>query len=489
MHPLQVGVHAEGLVMAAAAALALHRFGLGPRRGDLAAIGNDPRGALWAELERPDAARLDGNGLLDTVAILTERRREADLAKQGLKATADASPAMSDAGAAMADGDAPMKDSGPTTAPAPAAVEPVGRRVVQAEIAARIERALAAETGIVERLVAFWTNHFAVEADASSTVRYTAGAFEREAIRPYVLGRFEDMLLAVTKHPAMLAYLDTVRSVGPNSTIGEKLNRGFNENHARELLELHTVGVDAGYSQADVTAFAQVLTGWTYSRGKTGEWGRFLFRGNAHEPGARMVMGVSYPQAGIDQGEAVLHDLARHPATARHIGQKLARHFVADDPPPQLSERLSATFLDTGGDLKACAETLIGSDEAWGPPAKLKLPQEFLWSALRALGLSIEARLAARAMAALGQPFWNPPSPEGFPDDAPTWLAADAVTDRLDFAEELAARADPEIDPSALLVAVLGSEASPATREAIARAESRTQALALLLMSPEFQRR
>jgi uncharacterized protein (DUF1800 family) len=231
------------------------------------------------------------------------------------------------------------------------------------------------------------------------------------------------------------------------------------------------------------------LTGWSFAHGEGKPLGRFLFRAKAHEPGAQTIMGVSYSQPGVAQGEAVLRDLARHPATARHIAEKLARHFVADDPPPALTERIAATLLDTGGDLKAGTRTLLGSDEAWGPPTKMKLPQEFLWSALRVLDIALDSRRAMRAMEALGQPFWNPPSPAGFPDDAPSWLAADAVSDRLDFAEQLALGAEPDIDPVALLDTVLGPDASHATRSAVALADSRTQALALLLMSPEFQRR
>jgi uncharacterized protein (DUF1800 family) len=337
-------------------------------------------------------------------------------------------------------------------------------------------------------------NHFVVETDANGTVRRTAAAFEREAIRPFVLGRFEDMLLAATRHPAMLSYFNSANSVGPNSVIGRRTGRRCNENHARELLELHTIGVEAGYTQEDVAALSKVLTGWSYRGARaddefTSDYGGFWFDADAHEPGGQVVMGVDYQQTGVRQGEAVLSTLATHEATARRIAWKLTHHFVNDQPAPKIAEKIAATFLESGGDLKACVRTLIVREEAWGPPAKIKSPGEFLWSALRALDADINVAQVARILNALGQPLWNPTAPNGFPDQAESWLAGDAMSDRLDVAEELASRARIDLDPVAVMEAVLGKACSASTRAHIAHAQTRPQALALLLMSPEFQRR
>lgn len=471
--------------MGAEAAFALHRFGLGPRRGDLGRVAEDPRGALLAELENPNAALLNSELLLDSTAAYQALRRAA-AADRAVKEQ-DAPEPEDGMGTESED----MQSEAPTGKKRAKARQAGAfqKRLIEAETTARIERAIDAETGFVERLVAFWTNHFAVESDANRVTKALAGVYEREAIRPHVLGRFDDMLLAVTRHPAMLAYLNNVASVGPNSRGGRRRSRGLNENHARELLELHTVGVDGGYSQADVTALALVLTGWSFGRdgGREGMAGRFAFRRNVHEPGPKVVMGVRYEEDGAGQGEAALLDLASYPATSRHIAHKFARHFVADEPPAALVERLAANFMATEGDLKELALTLIRSDEAWDAGQKLKSPQEFLWSSLRALQLPVEPRLAIRVLNSLGQPLWNPPSPEGYKDDTATWLAPDAFADRLDVAERLAEQADPDLDPVELVDAVLGPDASEETRETVRWAESRPQGFALLLMSPEFQ--
>ena len=306
-----------------------------------------------------------------------------------------------------------------------------------------------------------------------------------------VLGNFRDMLGAVTKHPAMLSYLDNAQSVGPNSSVGLRRRVGLNENHARELLELHTIGVDGGYDQADVTALARIMTGWTFARNSNQRVpiGSFLFAGAGHEPGVQTVLGVHYPAGGVQQGEAVLDMLTVHPETGRHIAFKLVRHFVADDPPEDLVAELATTFVDSGGDLKAVALALIGSDTAFAEATKIKTPQEFLWSSLRALELDIGPQLVLRGLRTLGQPMWDPPSPEGFSDESATWLAPDAMTDRLDIAEILVERANIGYLPGELVDLILGPAVSSESRQAVLSAASRTQAVALLLMTPEFQRR
>jgi uncharacterized protein (DUF1800 family) len=356
-----------------------------------------------------------------------------------------------------------------------------------AEAKARFERALAADTGFAERLVWFWSNHFCVSADK---VRPIAGAFEREAIRPHVLGRFADMLLAAESHPAMLLYLNNASSIGPNSVAGINRDRGLNENLAREILELHTLGVRTVYAQADVINFAKVLTGWTILPTLTNpdHGGEFVFLRRAHEPGPQTVIGTNYPDAGVEQGRAVLADLARHPATARHVATKLARHFVADDPPTPLVDRLTQRFLDTDGDLKEVTAALIAAPESWAAEqAKIKRPGEWIVAALRATEEPGDTVRIIRAQALLGEPLWRPPAPKGFSDDNTAWL--DGLGQRLEIANSFARREGLAHEPEAVMEAALGPLASAETRQTLARAESRPQALTLLLMAPEFQRR
>jgi uncharacterized protein (DUF1800 family) len=318
------------------------------------------------------------------------------------------------------------------------------------------------------------------------------GAFEREAIRPHVLGKFSDMLLAVETHPAMLFYLDNVRSIGPQSIAGMRRGKGLNENLAREILELHTLGVRTVYTQADVTNFANVITGWTIRpfRQDPERGGEFVFNPRMHEPGPQRVAGTTYSDRGFDQGQAVLQDVALHPATANHIATKLARHFVADEPPASLVRRLANRFTATDGDLKGVTEELIRAPEAWAAPrTKLKKPSEWIVDALRSSGASMpDVRRVIQMQNLLGEPLWRPPAPKGFPDDSAAWL--DGVSQRLDIAQQIARLAPPSAaEPNTLVDTALGPLASNETRQTIRRAESRQQALALLLMAPEFQRR
>src|SRR5437016_4681040 len=322
------------------AALALHRFGFGPRSGSIAAIAGDPRGALLAELERPNAGQIANADLPSSAA------------------------------------------------------------------------AINAEIGLVERLVWFWSNHFCVNADAT----VMAGGYEREAIRPHVLGRFKDMLLAAESHPAMLLYLNNEQSIGPDSVAGINRDRGLNENLAREILELHTLGVRTVYGQADVTSFAKILTGWTIlaTVSNPDHGGEFVFVRRMHEPGPISVIGKTYEDNGVEQGRAVLADLARHPATAHHVATKLVRHFIADEPPPALVERLAQRFLETDGDLKEVTKSLVTAPEALAPEqAKIKRPSEWIVSFLRATGVPGDVRRIVPATNLLGEPLWRPPAPKG----------------------------------------------------------------------------
>ena len=318
------------------------------------------------------------------------------------------------------------------------------------------------------------------------------GPFEREAIRPHALGRFADLLLAVESHPGMLFYLDNVQSMGANSTAGINRDKGLNENLAREILELHTLGVRSGYTQQDVTSFANVITGWTWIPPEQPiHGGEFAFVQRLHEPGAKTVLGKSYPDTGVGQGRAVLADLARHPATAQHIAQKLARHFVADEPPPSLVAKLAKTFSDTDGNLKEVAKILVTADEAWTPQrTKLKSPAEWTIGMLRltAAPQAVPVGRILGTQATLGEALWRPLSPNGYPDTEAAWI--DGVPRRLDIAAEFAGLARGQQRRSARgSRSALGPLASAETRDTIARAESRPQALALLVMAPEFLRR
>jgi uncharacterized protein (DUF1800 family) len=451
------------------AALALHRFGFGPRAGSIEEIATDPRGALTAELDRPGAGQIT-NPDLPTSGAANRAVFEYNAERNAEKKR----PRQDSAQAAM------------EAAPAKPEAIPLPRQLFRNEARARIDGALNAEIGLVERLVWFWSNHFCVNQEKT----VMAGAYEREAIRPHVLGRFADMLLAAEGHPAMLLYLDNAQSIGPNSIAGINRDKGLNENLGREILELHTLGVRTVYTQDDVTNFAKVLTGWTILPTATNPYhgGEFVFIKRMHEPGSETVIGKEYDQAGTEQGRAVLADLARHPVTAQHVATKLARHFIADDPPPALVERLTQRFLDTDGDLKEVTMALIAAPEAWAPDqAKMKRPGEWVVAALRATGERGDIGRILGAQALLGEPLWRPPAPKGFSDENAAWL--DGLAQRLDMANAFAHREGLAIEPKAIMETALGPLASAETRQTIARAESRPEALTLLLMAPEFQRR
>jgi len=495
-----------------AAFVAFNRFSFGARggayAGDLARAASDPRGFLKAELMQPAIAHLDTPGLpqtktaLATLFAFREQRRKEREAMADAKTSSKAPPAAPPQMPSMSEAQPspPPPPASPAMPPAATAEaqpkppeQPPPQKLFRAEAMARFQRAVQAPVGFVERLVHFWSNHFCVSAAKGGFVRACAGSFEREAIRPHVLGHFADMLKAVESHPAMLFYLDNAQSFGPQSPAGQRGRRGLNENLAREILELHTLGVNGGYTQADVTALARIITGWTFAgrEGRIGEPGTFVFFPMAHEPGHHTVLGKTYPAGGVEQGEAVLADLARHPATAQHIATKLARHFVADAPPKALIDRLATVFRDTDGDLKALAIALIDWDDAWSAPlAKMRTPEEFLLASMRAIDRIPEDPGAILGpLYTMGMPLWQPPGPNGWPDTEAAWASAEGMKLRLDVAAAIAGRAKDLINPAELLDTVAGEAASAETRQAVARAESRQQGLGLLLMSPEFQRR
>ncbi|KQP45057.1 DUF1800 family protein [Pseudorhodoferax sp. Leaf274] len=452
-------------------ATALNRFGLGARPGD--SLSADPHEALLAALARPVpdapawAAQPGQAELLAAVQALQAAQRLPDPEQRRDAATAQ---------------------------------RRVLRGFYDAAVHARLQTALASPEPFTERLVHFWSNHFALSV-GEAAITGLAGNFEAEAIRPHVLGRFEDLLLAAERHPAMLLYLNQAQSAGPGSAVALRANaragtarRGLNENLAREILELHTLGVRSGYTQQDVGELALALTGWTVAGlrpGQDGAQAGFRFDAALHEPGARQVLGRTYADDGLAQGTAILRDLSGAPATAQHLATKLARHFAGDAPPAPLVERLAHAFLRSGGDLPAVYRVLIASPEAWAAqPLKFKTPWEWLVSALRALDRQdLSGTPAAALLDSLGQPVWRPGAPAGWDDTAATWAAPDALVRRVELAQRLAARSAATLDARALAPQVLPGTLGPATRAALARAESPASALALLLVSPDFLRR
>ena len=409
--------------------IAFNRFGFGARPGDGSREG-DPKPALVAELAAPHAAWLDDPALRSSPQILQEtfafelqRKKERDAAdatrKAALGMPAPEVAALVYPAPSRAAGDAAptiaILEPGAMKAPGAPAAPPPEQQAFRADAAARLQRACAAPIGFVERLVAFWSNHFCVSVAKSNVCRSVAGAFEREAIRPHVLGRFADMLRAVEQHPAMLNFLDNQQSIGPNSKAGHNRNAGLNENLAREILELHTMGVGSGYTQGDVTQLAYILTGWTFAgrEGKLGDPGTFVFNADAHEPTAATLLGRVYIEDGVAQGEAALADLARESATANHIATKFARHFVADAPDAGLVKRLAKVFRDTDGDLAALALALIDDPVAWSaPPTKIRNPWELTVASYRAFQRSpADPGPALNALNLLGMPLWHPAAP------------------------------------------------------------------------------
>ncbi|GAB6195718.1 DUF1800 domain-containing protein [Lysobacter xanthus] len=462
-------------------ATAHQRFGLGARPGDLDRGGD--AGSLLERQLQGDAGTAAFASLPPSRVYLHEEAVALAAARLDKRAAAEPEPGMANA----------MQREKTGTAPR-------GRRAlrerVRAELQSRYAHAAATPDGFAERLVRFWSNHFAVSIDKRPALLYAA-PMEREAIRPNVFGRFRDLLLAVERHPAMLRYLDNVRSVGDDSKLARRAAGrralGLNENLAREILELHTLGVDGGYAQGDVTELARAITGWGTPLPRevldAPPEDAFRFRPAAHAPGVRTVLGRRYADDGLAQGQAVLRDLAVHPATARHVSAKLARHFVADEPPAALVQRMAQAWTRSGGDLASVYRALIEAPEAWAPTArKFKSPDDYLVSALRALDADVAIGRLQPVLAQLGEPAFTPRSPAGFPDVASAWSGGDALFKRIQAAQRLAAlAADASPDPLAVARTALGPRLDEATTTVLRRAESARSGLALLFASPAFQ--
>jgi uncharacterized protein (DUF1800 family) len=478
-----------------AAPIAANRFGLGARPGELERIGSGSDAAAdWLLKQLKGAPPVLQDASLkpsaETLTRAIELRREVMEERKEKKE------------AARQEGDDAVQVKTALKLPA------VYRPVYFDEAYARLAQSVNTDRPFLERLTQFWTNHFAVSID-KVVVLGLAGAMEREAIRPNVTGHFSDLLLAVEKHPAMLLYLDNHASIGPNSQAAKFVSRrrsgrklDINENLAREILELHTLGVNGGYTQADVTTFAQAISGWSVGgqdqsrrfaklgldNGKSGE---FFFREPFHEPGAKKLLGKSYGENGVRQGEAILKDLATRPQTARFVSTKLARHFIADDPPKAVVDRLTRAWLDSRGNLPTVYRVLIESAEAWETPqSKFKTPADFIYSAYRGLGIPLrEKRRSLQSFEALGQRALSPGSPAGWPDTSADWDGSSALLKRITWADVVAQRMGDARNARELAPQLLGGSLSEDTAKAIARAESGAQALTLLLASPDFMRR
>jgi uncharacterized protein (DUF1800 family) len=453
-------------------AIAAHRFGLGARPGEIERASRDPKNWLMTQLNGPadQPQPLDGSALMSGGALVTDmvayQRERAMERRNGT-------------------GEDPVKTF-------------FKNRVALylKEMSARFALGFSTDKPFAERLVRFWSNHFVVSAQNPRATTFV-GAFEREAIRPYIHLKFEDMLLAAVAHPAMLLYLDNAQSVGPDSLGGLLSRKGLNENLGRELMELYTLGVDGGYTQADVIAMAKLLTGWTIDR-KGGGTNGFRFVAAIHEPGPMTLRGKTY-SSGRDGTIAAIRDLAHDPATARHIARKFATHFIADDPPPESCARLERSFTETGGDLRALAQTAIEDPHAWRPGLmKMRTPVEYVTASFRLLGWpkggdtqkQVQGAMAATRL--MGEFPLSAPAPKGWPDTSDAWSGPDAVLNRIEWARELGNRMPPALTkPTVAAIAAegLGPLLRTATMAVMETAGTAGEAIALILASPEFQRR
>jgi uncharacterized protein (DUF1800 family) len=367
---------------------------------------------------------------------------------------------------------------------------------------ARLLRAVYSQRQLYEVMVDFWSNHFNIFA-AKGANRWLMTSYDRDTIRPHALGKFRDLLLATAQSPAMLFYLDNWLSVSPNSLAarrtGNVRRRGLNENYAREIMELHTLGVDGGYSQQDVHEVASCFTGWTLRRPR-GE-AQFVFEPRLHDPGDKTVLGTRIPAGGgMEDGIKVIDLLARHPATARFIATKLARRFVADDPPASIIEQAAAAFRRSDGDIPTVMQSIIDAPEFFSPAfyrARIKKPLEYVASALRITeaDTTVTPQLL-RYLGRMGERLFMAQPPTGYPDLASSWISPDMLLTRMNFASDLAAnridgaRMHSEVTghTQAFIRLIAPDSLSSATQAALSETAG-SDALALLLAAPEFQRR
>jgi len=386
-------------------------------------------------------------------------------------------PSLAEVMTVWADGDAAM--------PFPPGRRHPGAILMSAQRAAWLENLLTAAEPVRERLVLLWTNHLTVSIRAGRGAGMMLGSYLCDAVRPNVTGRFEDLLVAAVMHPAMLYYLDQTASIGPDSPYGRRSRRGLNENLAREVLELHTLSPASGYTQADVTEFARLLTGWTVERARDPVG--TVFRPQWHQPGRKTILGKTFEE-GPEAAEAALRWLGTHPATYRHLALRMARHMVADEPPPEVVAHIEHVLADTGGDLGEATRAIFRLPAIEAEPlAKLRSPEDYVIAVLRAGGWT-DPRPVLGWIRQLGQLPWVAPQPNGWPDTGAAWAGPEPMMRRLDFSYDIAGRMS-HLDPMALLDTAAGPLARPETVEAVRTAGSKRDALSLVLASPEMQRR
>lgn len=441
------------------AIIAVNRFGLGARGAELSAAKNDPEQWLLKQLVSPVFDKKLGDtesafGFIADIKAFKEKSRQTNM--KGLKV-----------GGAI--------------------INPYRQRLSIDSL----EQSVQTASPFAMRLLDFFSNHFSVSA-ATQSLAILAPTLERDAIAPNLFGQFADMLIAVEQHPAMLIFLNNERSSGPNSPMGKKM-RGLNENLAREILELHTLGVDGGYTIEDIKQLAMAISGWNVNRNNKRYKSGFIFRSKAHEPGIRNILGKSYAAGGVNQGQAVLRDLAMHRQTAEFVSYKLAQHLVADKPPQALVAAMTKTWIKTEGNIKAVVTTLVKHAQSWEAEAKkYKTPREFIVSALRAVNSEKVTdqtllKVSLRALIQMGHKPFASGSPAGYSQLNRDWIGSDALMKRIDWVNFISKRT--AFAPQVLASRVFDSQLSPLTVKLLAGAESRTQGLAMLLLSPEFQRR
>ncbi len=457
--------------------IAANRFGLGIQPGEHTSIEKDPKGWLSAQIPRanrlpPRFSQLSSSAQLIEMGDADNRQRNS------------------------------FQQDGEITAAEQLQIRAAQRlatALMRNHANQRLAVAIESDTPFAERLVRFWSNHFSVTlTNNKPTTVYAGLAYENETIRANMNRRFEDMLLSVASHPVMLTYLDNTISLGPNSVLGRQRNRGLNENLAREMLELHSVGANGGYTQADVIALARMLTGWSVNLPTNTAArpdlqtpaGSLYYNARAHEPGTQQFLGKSYVDNGQQQAVTAIRDLANHPSTAVFIARKLARHFIADQPPESVVIRLAQVFRDSRGDLASLHKALIDLDEAWDPRLqKLKSAEDFVVSTARALpGITLTDEVLGILNDTLGnfnQTPFSAPSPAGWPEQAEHWGGPDALIKRLEFINMVTSAVGTDFDAREIVALILPP--NPGLQSAVRRAESKTQALTLLLASPQFQ--
>ena len=467
---------------------ALNRFGLGARRNERRSV-SDPRNWLKAQLDGGPPAMRAPEGA--SPATIGDALR--DLRMQGQANEQERREAR--------------------------------KRIVElgtTEVRAAVTERVTSDRPFVERLVAFWSNHLCVSVGAKVIVAPLAGSYERDVIRPHVLGLFEEMVMASAKHPAMLVYLDNFQSIGPGSAgarVGQRANgqkRGLNENYARELLELHTLGVNGGYDQQDVQELAKILTGWTVRgiggpadrmaqraaqnrparralaqplRPQPGEPLGLAFQEALHEPGSKTVLDIRYSEGGIEEGEKAIRALCRHPSTARFIATKLVTHFVADEPPPGAVDRVAKAFSASDGDLKVVARALVDEPEAWTEDTrKFRTPQDWLVAVMRAFAIREVPQNAPQLLRQLRQPFWSPASPKGYGDTLQEWADPDSLLNRGELARTITRQpAVQRLDPRSLLELVDVPSTDPVHALLTDNTIPAPERIALAIAGPAFQ--